>query len=81
MYKKDNYLQMRVKENGKWKDRRVHRIVYEEAYGPIPDTLVIHHKNGDKLDNSLDNLELMTMRQHRLFHYNQTKNAKETTHE
>jgi len=47
-----------------------HRIVMEQKLGRILDRKEnVHHKNSDKLDNSIDNLELISlsehMRQHR----------------
>lgn len=45
-----------------------HRRVWIEANGPIPHGYVIHHRNGDKLDNRLENLQMMTRREHRLHH-------------
>ncbi len=45
-----------------------HRKVWMEAYGPIPDGCVIHHRNGRRDDNRLSNLELMTHRQHSIHH-------------
>lgn len=39
----------------------LHRLVWLALRGPIPDGLVINHRNGDKLDNRLSNLELMTL--------------------
>lgn len=35
-----------------------HRVVWEEAYGPLTDGQNIHHKNGNRADNRLENLEL-----------------------
>lgn len=35
-----------------------HRFVWECAHGPLPDGATIHHKNGNRLDNRLENLEL-----------------------
>lgn len=43
-----------------------HRMVWYDANGPIPKRWHIHHKNGDKTDNILENLELMTHRAHRM---------------
>ena len=38
-----------------------HRIVYRKYIGPLNHDLVINHKNGNKLDNSPGNLELITI--------------------
>lgn len=40
--------------------RQVHRIVWEEAYGPVPPGHMVTFKNGDKRDIRLDNLELVS---------------------
>ncbi len=40
----------------------VHRIVWEKAYGPIPDGMVIDHINGVRYDNRLENLRCITQR-------------------
>ncbi len=43
--------------------RRYHRIIWEEAYGPIPEGYHIDHINGVKDDNRLENLRLATNQQ------------------
>ena len=50
-------------EKGRRKFLSVHHIVWLYFKGPIPQGLEIHHKNGNKLDNSMSNLELMTKKQ------------------
>lgn len=35
---------------------RQHRLVWEQAYGPLPDGYEVHHLNGVRTDNRLENL-------------------------
>lgn len=45
-----------------------HRLVWEKANGPIPEGYLVHHINGDRLDNRLKNLVLVTLPVHRRIH-------------
>ena len=49
-------------------EKYLHRLIYEDHYGEIPKGYIVHHKNGNKLDNSIDNLELMTLEEHTIHH-------------
>ena len=52
------------KHNGK--QTYVHRVVWEQAHGPIPKGMVIDHINGDRHDNRLENLRLVTRQQNQM---------------
>lgn len=59
-YGKNGYLAVNLFRNGKYSHKYVHRLV-AEAFLPNPrDLPVINHKNGDKHDNRVDNLEWCT---------------------
>ena len=45
-----------------------HRYVWETANGEIPDGYQIHHVNGNKKDNRLENLMIMTNSEHQTLH-------------
>jgi len=46
----------------------LHRYVWEKHYGKIPKGYQIHHKNKDRLDYSLENLELISNKEHHKHH-------------
>lgn len=46
----------------------LHRIVYTLAHGFIPKDWVIHHIDGDKLNNDIDNLIAIPDLVHELIH-------------
>lgn len=48
--------------------RMEHRQVWEKANGTIPSGYFIHHKNGNKQDNSIKNLELVDAVTHKRIH-------------
>lgn len=48
--------------------KSIHRIIYEKHYGCIPIGYVIHHINGIKIDNKLENLIQLPKEYHNLLH-------------
>lgn len=60
---RDHYLGFDPCKDGINYKRRVHRVVWEAFNGPIPDRLEVNHKNLDRQDNRLENLELLTHRE------------------
>lgn len=61
---KQGYIKVLV--NGNYMPK--HRYVYEQANGPIPDGYVIHHKDHNKQNNSLENLECLSKHDHDNYH-------------
>ena len=48
--------------------RMEHRVVWSKNFGAIPNKCQIHHKDGNKLNNDITNLELVTPLQHKREH-------------
>lgn len=58
----DGYIDMRISfEHGALGWRALHRILWEDAHGPIPKGFVVTFINGDKLDVELANLQLLSL--------------------
>lgn len=50
------------------KNTHIHRLEWIKNNGEIPDGFIIHHKNENKLDFSIQNLELLSRTHHILVH-------------
>lgn len=57
---RNGYLRLNIRWEGKSYRRSLHRVVYETFVGPIPERKVIDHIDGDRANNSLSNLRLVT---------------------
>lgn len=58
--RKDGYFKARIKY--------AHRYVWEKNFGEIPKDFHVHHKDGDKSNNKISNLELIDKREHATLH-------------
>ena len=56
----NGYLQVRLWRNGCRRTVRIHRMVAEAFLGPRPTGLTVNHKDGDKINNCVGNLEYVT---------------------
>jgi hypothetical protein len=41
-----------------------HRLIWEKHFGPIPAGFHIHHKDGNKQNNDINNLEMINGKEH-----------------
>jgi hypothetical protein len=62
-------------ETGKLRREYVHRLVWEEHHGAIPEGFHVHHKDGDKQNNNIENLELLADSSHAKHHTEQDARA------
>lgn len=58
-----HYLIVDLCRESKYTKKAVHRLVWEAFNGPIPGRLEVNHKDLDRGNNMLDNLELLTHQQ------------------
>ena len=63
----DGYLIVGLRKDNKSKTRKVHQLVAEAFLGHVPcgHAIEVDHINEDKLNNRLDNLQLLSSAEHR----------------
>lgn len=54
------YVTVNLRKDGKFQCKLVHRLVYEAFHGHIPPNMQINHKDENKYNNCLSNLEICT---------------------
>ena len=64
---RNGYLRVNLKHKGKYKTVEIHRVVAQAFLGAIYKKQV-HHKNGDRTDNNVTNLQIVSKKEHRLLH-------------
>lgn len=60
--------ELRIQKNGERARVLVHQIVYSWFHGEVPYGKEIHHRDGNHLNNNLDNLIALTPDEHRKEH-------------
>ena len=61
------YVELRIPEHPRARKNGYvfeHLIVAEQHYGEITEDYVIHHINGNKQDNRIENLMVLTQKEH-----------------
>lgn len=56
-------------KNNEGRRERLHRAVWRYYNGEIPKRYHVHHKDGDKANNEINNLELIRIEEHLSKHY------------
>lgn len=66
----DGYLWILVKNQGYWNNQvKLHRYLMEIKLGrKLKPTEIVHHIDGDKFNNSIDNLEILDRAKHNKIH-------------
>ena len=73
--RKGDYFTVVLKKGDKVRHARIHRLV-AEAFIPNPDKLSqVHHKDGNKQNNCVDNLEWVSNREHHFITRQQNPNV------
>ena len=57
--------------------KMLHRVIWEDNFGSIPKGFHVHHKDGNKDNNTVDNLELVDAYSHLYWHGKNKKLSKE----
>ena len=51
------------------KNKFLHRLIYEDEFGEIPDNCCVHHIDGNKLNWNIKNLQCITKEFHDYLHF------------
>ena len=63
----------------KW-NKKVHRQIYEEYLGrKLSRDEIVHHRNNNKLDNRIQNLEILSRAEHNRIHFKDRKRREDQT--
>jgi hypothetical protein len=68
VHRRDGHIRVHGWVNGKAKHQYTARMVWEYFFGKVPDGMIIHHKDYNKINNDIKNLELLSNSAHNYLH-------------
>ena len=68
-WKRSSYLLVDLWKDGERDVRSVHVLVYEAFKEALKEDEVVHHKDGNRFNNSVENLVKMTQLEHNRLHH------------
>ncbi len=68
------YYQITSRKEGN-NAKKLHRLIYEDEFGKIPEGGIIHHIDGNKLNNNIKNLQCINESFHHYLHSRGENNA------
>ena len=71
--RKDGYYQI---SSGIHQGKLLHRLIYEENFGPIPEGFHVHHRDMNKENLDPNNLILLSKSNHHKLHFNMINNPR-----
>jgi len=76
---KRRHLRVYYWRHSGWKEspKALHRDIWQEANGEIPKGYVIHHKDGNSLNNNIENLQIMSKGEHQSKHSSNEERKKD----
>lgn len=66
---RDGHLRVHGWVDGKAKHSYAARMIWEYYNGPVPEGMIIHHRDFVKLNNRIENFQLVTNAEHNSIHY------------
>ena len=71
--RRDGYYQI---SSGIHQGKLLHRLIYEENFGPIPEGFHVHHLDKDKSNLDPSNMILLSKSNHHKLHFNMVNNPR-----